>query len=218
MIEPHDDPAGVDRRAIADYLLNRRSRYYQGHGTLLFCFPVKIGHLDITFEHLLDLYRRMGYGPDKVSDPGWVKEARQRYEITDPNDLYALAVEDARLQVSESNVFRHLDDGTPVAVDYAFVGRSGGWVALTEFEGLKLTDPERLRCLFHGDTGQAGDDGEDYMDDDTLGKLYRLVRMLEQELSGTKTRQEVEYQAAFALFEVFCSDIPTAADNLGAGI
>ena len=148
MPEAYSTPL-IAKSDIAAYLLNRRGRYYRDYGHLLFVFNVKVYDPDLSFEHLLDLHAKSGYGEGKVNDPYWV--ARQRHAETDQDDLYQMAIEDAGRLVTDSDCFNHLYDGTPVDVEFAFVGRSGGWIALTKFEGIELIDPDHLRDLFNGD-------------------------------------------------------------------
>jgi hypothetical protein len=203
------------RADIAAYLLNRRGRHYRDYGHLLFTFNVKVYDPDLDFDHLLDLYRKNGYGEDKINDPGWIDEARQRHTETDQDDLYQWAIKDAGRLVTDSDCFNHLSDGTPVEVEYAFVGRSGGWIALTTFEGIKLTDSEYLQGIFE----RNQEDGETpTMTYEELRRLYALVRMLEHDLTPEKAQAEVEHQASFNFFSNLCADIPTAKASRGAGI
>lgn len=205
----------LKRRAdIAAYLLNRQGRYYRDHGHLLFCFCVKVHDPDLDFDHLLDLYRKSGYGGDTLNDPAWIEEAGQRHAETDQDDLFQWAIQDAGRLVTESDCFNHLYDGTPVEVEFAFVGRSGGWIALTEFEGIKMTDPEVLRQVLEG----KDEESEPTMSYQSLRHLYALVRMLEHDLTQDKAQAETEHQAAFNYFSNLCADIPTADVCLGAGI
>ena len=201
------------RADIASYLMNRRGRYYRDHGHLLFCFCVKVYDADLGFDHLLELHAESGYGEGNVTDPYWINETRQRHADTDQDDLYQWAIEDAGRLVSDSDCYTHLYDGTAVEVEFAFVGRSGGWIALTKFEGIALTDAANLRYLFEGDE----DDG-DTLSDESLHRLYALVRMLEHDLTQEKAKSEVEFQAAFNFFCNVCGDIPTSDVLLGAGI
>ena len=202
------------RADIANYLMNRKGRYYRDHGHLLFVFNVKVYDPDLDFDHMLDLNVESGYGAGGT-DPGWIEETRQRHAETDQDDLYQMGVDDAGRQVTESDCFNHLYDGTPVDVEYAFVGRSSGWIALTKFEGIKLIDPDLLKDLFEG----VQEDGETpTLTDVALQRLYALIRMLEHDLTQEKAKAEVEYQAAFNFFENLCADIPTADVCLGAGI
>ncbi len=205
----------TDRQEIARYLLNRRGRYYRDHGHLLFVFNVKVYDPDLSFEHLLELYRKSGYGGDKIDDAGWIEEARLRYGETDLDDVYQAAVDDASRLVSESDCFRYLFDGTPVQAELDFVGRSGGWLALTEFDGCKLTDPDNLKHVFEGDDL---DYDQPAMTDETLHRLYAFVRMLEADVTQEKAQAEIEWQSAFNFFENVCGDIPPSSANLGAGI
>lgn len=201
------------RADIAAYLMNRRSRSYRDHGHLLFCFNVKVYCPDLDFDHLLDLHRQSGYAEGKDSDAYWVEEARQRYAETDQDNLLEWAIEDAGRLVADSDCYTHLCDGTQVEAEFAFVGRSGGWTALTEFEGIKMTGPDHLRNLF-----ESGEDDGDTLSDESLHRIYSLVRMLEYELTQEKAKSEVEFQAAFAYFVNICGDIPTSDVLLGAGI
>jgi hypothetical protein len=202
------------RAKIANYLMNRRSRSYQDHGHLLFVFNVKVYSPDLDFDHLLAIHAKSGYGEGKVNDAYWIEEARQRHAETDEDHLLEWALEDAGRLVTDSDCYKYLFDGTAVEAEFAFVGRSGGWIALTEFEGITMTDPENLRCLFMGDD----EDGSPTMSYETLHRLYALVRMLEHDLTQEKAQAEVEFQAAFGFFANICGDIPTADVLLGAGI
>ncbi len=202
------------RSDIASYLMNRRGRYYREHGHLQFVFDVKVYSPDLSFDHLFALHANSGYGEGKVNDPYWVEEARQRHAETDQDDLYQWAIEDAGRLVTDSDCFNHLFDGTPVDVEYAFVGRSGGWIGLTKFEGIEMTDPERLRDVFEGND----EEGEPTMSYQSLRRLYSLVRMLEHDMTQEKAQAEAEYQAAFGFFVNVCADIPTADVCRGAGI
>jgi hypothetical protein len=215
MTMPVEYATPLKKRAdIANYLLNRRGRYYREHGHLLFVFNVKVYSPDLSFDHLLDLHDKSGYGEGKVTDPYWVEEARQRHAEMDLDDLYQWAIEDAGRLITDSDSFTHLYDGTPVDVGFAFVGRSGGWIALTKFEGIKLIDPDYLRDLFEGNA----EDGAPTMSYQSLRRLYALVRILEHDLTQDKAESEVEFQAAFCFFCNVCGDIPTTDVLLGAGI
>jgi len=184
MPEAYSTPL-TKRADIASYLINRRGRYYRDYGHLLFVCNVKVYSPDLDFDTLLDLYGKSGYGEGKVTDASWVEEARQRHAETDQDDLYQWAIEDAGRLAMDSDCYTHLYDGTPVDVEYAFVGRSGGWIALTKFEGVKLIDPEYLRDLFEGDE----EDGDrPTLSDEALQRLYALVRMLEHDLTPEKSR------------------------------
>lgn len=213
MPEAYSTPL-TNRADIAKYLMDRRSRSYRDHGHLLFTFNVKVYSPDLDFDHLLDLHTQSGYGEGHVTDAYWVEEARQRHAETDQDHLLQWALENAGQLVTDSDCYTHLYDGTPVEVELAFVGRSGGWIAVTEFEGIRLTGPEHLRGVFEGDD----EDGTPTMSDNTLHRLYAFVRMLEHDLTPDKATSEVEYQAAFAFFCNVCGDIPTSDMCLGSHI
>src|SRR5258708_5334041 len=100
------------RANIANYLMDRRGRYYRDHGHLLFCFNVKVYAADLDFDHLLELHAKSGYGEGHVTDAYWVEEARQRHAESDQDHLCQWAIEDAGRLVTESDCFNHLYDGT----------------------------------------------------------------------------------------------------------
>jgi len=215
MTMPQANATPLKKRAdIAQFLMNRRGRYYRDFGHLQFCFCVKVYDADLSFDHLLDLHAKSGYAEGKVNDPCWVEEVRQRYAETDQDHLLEWAIEDSRRLVTDSDCFNHLHNGTPVEVEYSFVGRSGGWIALTKFEGIEMTDPEYLRQVFEG----SDDKSEPTMSYQSLRRLYALVRMLEHDLTAEKAESEVEFQAAFNFYCNVCGDIATADVCLGAGI
>ena len=127
-------------------------------------------------------------------------------------------MEDAGRLVTDSDCYSHLHDGTKVEVEYAWMGRSGGYVGVGKFEGFDFSKDEGRdywHQVFRGNPHRSG--MSDWFDWDriypsmtypTLRKLYALVVMLSHDFTPEKASSEVEHHAAFSFVENVCSDIP----------
>jgi len=183
------------RRGIASFLLSSyRQHTSQDYGMLLLTWDVKLYGLNLDFEHLLEVHRQ-DYNPDDYGE-AWLAAARDLYESQDLNRLEEHAAEDARRHVNEDDTYKQLWDGTPLDVEYDFIGRSGGHIALTKFDGAELFTRGRPGGLLA--TATIGDLDLPFED---LRRLYRLVVMLDHDFTRGAARAEVEHQAAFLFFE-----------------
>lgn len=165
-------------------------RHYDGHWHPL-CFNVKIHTIDLSFDHLLKLWRENEGNPLYTHNEDWLKAAKEQYDESEES-LFDWGIEDARRGFTDSDSYNHLWDGTKIDVEYSFEGRSGGWLSITKFDGYKISQREKFDFT--------------EMEYPTLRKLYQLVIMLKHDLKNPE--KEVEWQAAFNFFANACCDIP----------
>lgn len=191
------------RRAILDFLLNRINRRFYDRRGFLFCFNVKCYSADLSFENLLSVAKEQDI--EHLNDVMFMHEARERFEKHE-NELFNWGVEDARRTFTgreadhyskpDDDGYNTLWDGTAVDVEFAFLGRSGGWLCLTHFEGTPLADEGDINSL-------------DYR---TLRLLYRYIVMLKADLERSRASRRVEEAAAWAFFANVCGDVVTSTE------
>ena len=164
------------------------------------CFNVKCYTVDLELPDMLKRLRDEEGDPQYTHNPEWLRPVKEKFDEVEQY-LYDWGVEDARRHFVDdgpyqSDSFRTLYDGTKVDVEYAFIGRSGGWLAVTKFEGYRFdergTDVESIL---------------DEMDTPTIKKLYQLLLMLKHDVRPEAVKNEIEYQATFNFFANACGDI-----------
>ena len=203
------------KSAVLAYLDRLGSvRLYERH-RWLFCFDVKIHRCDLGFDNLVKRATAMGYG-DMVhpEDPFWLADAKGRY-AENKEHLFEWGVDDARCHFRgttvrgpfackvegapwyadmrpEGDCYRQLRDGTPVDARFAFLGRSGGWLVLTMFDGVTLDSSscDLAECDYRW--------------------LRNLAKFLTDVRDSTRNPGEwVEEAAAFTFFANICDDCET---------
>lgn len=194
------------RRAIVEYLAKVGGYGSWRDGNTLFTFNVKAHLVDLSFDHLIDVFKESGYyGPKSVylSNAEFLKNAKALYGTTDW--LFDEAIREARCGVTGGDAFKTLYSGEKLDVKLAFMCRSGGYVGITEFEGYDLTRHDRgyWRDVFIGDGDPALK-----MPYDVLVKLYKYVVMLAHDFTQEAAAREIEHQAAYLFFEGACNDLP----------
>jgi hypothetical protein len=222
----------VERDAIVAWLLDYPRRDWErrgGHGyegprhfdsavgftrgPWLFCFNVKLSaRMDWSYTALLRAaIDSEAVSAEEASDAHWLAETEKRHGETDTEHLCDVGIESARSSFvgrphgqPDDDGYSMLWDGTPVDTRFAFMGRSGGWLVLTGFEGTVLA----------GD----GDEVLAEMSDASLNKLYRFLVMLEHDLGGDAPSRWVQAAAASHFFNNVCHDICLTKDLVGAGI
>ncbi|MCI0421515.1 MAG: hypothetical protein L0312_20200 [Acidobacteria bacterium] len=196
------------RKQIADFLLQKKRRYFdRDYHLVFFHWDVKLFHLDLTFDNLLETGKKNGYVRGEATSSEWLSEARKRSD-EHQEQLLEYGQEGAWRILEHSDAFQYLYDGTPVKAKYVSVGRSGGYIALLSFNSVTLTDPPTglEEALYGGDSARDEDRALPYRE---LRKLYQLIVMLDHDFTREAACREVEHHAAFALFANFCSDIRT---------
>jgi len=210
------------RGDIADHLESIGGYYsaHGRHGRSYFAFNVKCHGARLDFEQLIEVHRNGGYygdGETWLDNPEWLEQARANYEEI-KRRLFDWGVEDAARLITDSDSYNHLYDGTRIDVEYLWMGRSGGYVGVGEFEGFDFSADvgrDYWREVFRGNPHRSGTDAwRDWdrtfptMDYSTLRRLYALVVMLSHDLTPETAAAEVERHAAFRFVEGACADIP----------
>lgn len=185
------------RKDIVADILDLTEQRYSFHDTYHLCFNVKAYGVDFSFSNMLEKWKYYNGDQPYMHNPEWLEQVKEKYEEV-KQYLWEWGVETARMQFAgphSNSAYQMLWDGTPVSVQYEFVGRSGGWLAITEFEGYDFDRPldEDLETVLMD------------MEYQTLRKLYRLVLMLKHDLRDPEG--EIELNAAFDLFANVCGDI-----------
>lgn len=226
------------RREIVEFLFSRRSWTHRGgreywwrgdtgrssDGNWLFCFNVKAHWVDFTFENLVRRWKEMGYG-ERAGDAHWLAEARTKLAELKPGDLWDWGVEGARRTFvsdrrdapegkPDDDGYSMLWDGTPIETRFAFMGRSGGWLVLTEFDG-RLLDCDSANYFGPGSDPALCFQDWSYRE---LRRLYQFIVMLAHDVDGTASEGAIEEHAAFDFFENVCRGIPTSEALIGMGI
>jgi len=210
------------RSDIADRLASVGGYYstYCRQGRSYFAFNVKCHGARLDFERLIEVHRNGGcYGDGEtwLGNPEWLEQAREKHREVEQR-LFDWGVEDAARLVTDWDRYDHLYDGTKVDVQYLWMGRSGGYVGVGEFEGFDFSADvcrDYWHEVFRGNPHRSGTDAwRDWdrtfpeMDYPTLRKLYALVVMLSHDLTPETAAAEVEHHAAFRFVEGACAEIP----------
>lgn len=193
-----------DRKGIVAEIMNLTDQQRYGSPYYL-CLDVKLYDLDFSFENLLEHWRKNEGNDPRFEDAGWLDCARRRFGESQ-DQLWNYGVKGVEpifvgyncSGIPDGDTFSHLWDGTKLFVRYAFVGRCGGWLAITHFEGYRF---DRQLDYYFEDTLME-------LDFLTLKRLYQLILMLVHDTREESRKAEVEYQAAFSFFANICEDIP----------
>jgi hypothetical protein len=169
------------------------------------CFNVKLYDCDLSLKNLLKHFKDQEGDHLGMHNRDWLRQIKERYDEIGENTLYEWGIETARGSFvgsgrdgkPDDDMFNHLWDGTELDVDYAFVGRSGGWLAIAKFEGFSFD--RRMDADLETELME--------MEFSTLKKLYQLVLMLKHDLRQEAIKLEVEVNAAFDFFANACADI-----------
>lgn len=164
-----------------------------------FCLNVKIYTEDLSYPNLLKHWREYAGDHAYTHNPEWIRATRTYHE-ENADSLWSWGLEDLRDNFTGkySDVYRMTPDGRTLDVTYEFIGRSGGWLSISQFEGIRLADylvdPEELLAD---------------MDANTFQDFYTLVHMLYTSWHDEKARaRALEAAAAFTFFANICSDVP----------
>lgn len=186
------------REAIVDFCIDAARQRGYDHRPHPFCFNVKAWGTDLSFDHLLEIFRKDVDNYPWLGNEDWLQAAREKFEELDQNDLWEWGREGACGLVTDSDCYNHLWDGTPVDVEYSFEGRSGGWISLNSFDGVDFTNRD------------YGDIRELLLEQDYawLRRFYQLIVMLKHDFTTEAAVSEIEHHAAFCFVENCCHGIP----------
>lgn len=218
------------RKEIVQWLNDPRARGYQvrggwnyegdSHGSTsrgpwLFCWSVKLlARMDTSYEALLKRAKRVGVlTRQHLKDQPWLNASKARYDDTSMDSVFTHACETCqRMFVGhdgkpENDGYCMLYDGTKVTPEFTFMGRSGGWLVLTGFNGHSLN------------TENVGEDLDwKRWDVRNLRLLYRYVVMLEHDLRHEAIQEMVLDELAGSFFANICHDLALTKDLRGEGI
>ena len=157
---------------------------------------VKLYHVDLSFDHLLAMARKEGFGYVSTASPRYVAACRLVHEEIGESTLCDYAIEGARDGAIDDDGYRLIWNEDKIIADWAFDGRSSGWLVLQSFEGINMV------------TGNGyGDAILDDLDFRTLRRLYRFIVQSRHDFRREAVRESVEYAAAFMLFENLCHTV-----------
>lgn len=214
------------REQIIGYLTSEgpwRQRYYENH-RWMFCWDVKVRDTpDLSFDGLVTALERMGHEPDAGwDDPVFMANAREEHETMSADTLYEWGIEGMQRNWTgrhprgaapgeewfacqpDDDGYSMLWDGRDVEARFAFLGRSGGWLVLTKFEGLVL------------DSDAIDEDALKEMDYAQLRRLYRFVVQTSADIRGTNIVAGIEEYAAFDFFINVCGGVETKPQRMKA--
>lgn len=189
------------RKDIVDSITNITTQRTYHYDPYWLCFNVKCYDYDLSLENLLKLFKDQEGDHPGMHNADWLRNIKKRYDEVQEH-LWDWGVEDSRRSFCDGDtqgddMFNHLWDGTRLDLEYGFVGRSGGWLAIIEFEGYRFDrkmDSDLETVLME-------------MPFPTLQKLYQLVLMLKHDLRRSAVKSSIENNAAFNFFANACADI-----------
>ena len=193
------------RKDMADYIEDVGGYHSWNQTTQPLAWNVKV-YPDLDFDRLFNVWIEHGGGTEDARKCGralarYRRTAEAYYDREYATEsgralLFDIALEDARRALTEDEAFCSLWNGQGVEAMWEFVGRSGGYAALTRFEGACLSglSSEALG----NELRQTGDDMVWSFPE--LRTLYRFCVEMNHLLTPKKASDEVEYLAAFIVF------------------
>lgn len=188
-------PCGFSRESRIQWLtsycrhaMGSNYRVGRSSGPWFLSWSVKLHGLDLSLENLIKIHKA-DYDVPRITS----KIRAKHEEVMENDTLYQWAVEDACStfvgrggEVPDDDAYNTLWNGDSVSTKFAFLGRSGGWLVMTEFEGFVLdTDIEW-----------------DTMSYRTLRGLCEMAWFVGSHL---EPRASVERCAAFTFFKNSCA-------------
>jgi hypothetical protein len=185
------------RAAIAEYL-DRDGRYYRPT-RYRFCWDVKAYCTDFDS----DTMRRHNPDLSPAFDERWQEWIERN------RDAFWWFCEDAGRHISEGEWCSYPGDDQG-DWQFAFAGRSGGWVVLEKWRGRDVADATKADFLDHDEWPWPD-----------LVAFYRGIRCADQDFTTQKAAAEVEYKAAFHreyLEEEWRAEAEQQAEDMAAAI
>lgn len=185
--------------------LRRNSGYHAGRhrGQYALAFNVKLYGVDCHIDSTIKKLRESGDWPKGSADKveGYIESGRLEW---DSDRQYEWAVEGARSGLENNDTYRYvrpdiskkygLDSDGPFDVDYTQTGRSGGYIALTWFEGKEMTisNDELIERL-------ESNDGNYRYTGEWCQKLCAFIAECDLMFNSKVASAEVIYQMAYRL-------------------
>lgn len=177
-----------------DYSYRCQNTNYYSRGPWLFCWSVKLYGIDLDFDNLLQKFVSCG---NSAPGPKFIEKARQLHQDLNREELLNMGIEDASRTFTgrdgdtpDDDAFNMLWDGSPVDTRFSFMGRGGGWLVMTSFQGLVLDESFDLKTISYK----------------TLRGLSEMVYFVDRTIRG-KACDLVEDQVAFNFFVNVCYSI-----------
>lgn len=183
------------RAAITAWLINRADHSRRCYGP--FVYNVKLRRLDTSFGTALANARS---GSDLACESErYLAECRARWD-DEMERAFEIATEGACERVTGDDAHRLLWNGNRTLAEWEFAGRSGGWLVLASFDGVKFSDALRYSDL------------PELLAERPFAWLRDLYRFLVQcDHDFKRPESEVEYLAASFFFNNCVEDIATDA-------
>lgn len=187
---------------------------FMGRGMI--AWNVKIYDIDLSFENLRKAFVE-AHGKESCDAdwdcPVWVKGCEELYAEMSSDTLWEWGTEGAWRDFVDNSKssggapgncgYSTLWTGESVDITFGCEGRSGGYLVIREFEGLKFDrrgwrDPETWADV----------------DTETLLKLTEMVQMVSHSLRSHPPRKRVEEYAAFDFFVNICDNQVQSKEDL----
>ncbi|MCD0159680.1 hypothetical protein IHN63_00005 [Deinococcus sp. 6YEL10] len=176
----------------------------------LMSFNVKTYGARMDFETLARTYQQANgpLTPAQLRAARIVHEQQETEATRTGYGLHYHAVEDTRTGLTDGDAYAMDPNGTPRPTVWEFHGRSGGYAVPVQVDGMNLT-----RWSYEEDARA------DLMDPDVwnfedVRALYRLAVVWGHDLTPTNAAREVEYQAAYLLFENYAAEAMQRAETM----
>lgn len=177
------------RKDMTAAILSNGGRYdrheFRGGNFALLAYNVKGYYANLSLDNLLKIWDERKEHELTPQEIDAVISTYNEYE----QDLYDAALESARLDLTDSDIYQMDYNGTLHSVEWVFAGRSGGYAVPLKIDHITLIHDSRAEA-------------EDYLLDlpfDDLRTLYRLSQMWTHDLTPEDASEAIEYAAAFDL-------------------
>jgi len=175
------------KKDIAGFIIDHTSNRAYERDWHPFCFNVKIPFVDLSYDHLLNIYQE-NYGEVLAF------EAKQREVQNNENENWEYVIDRMRDDVTDSDLFKYLWNGNKVEVQYSFEGRSGGWLSINSFEGVDFNEWSWYSSQYR-ETNLLE---QNYS---WLRKFYQLVVMLVHDTNNSSLKLNFETYSSEFLFD-----------------
>ena len=162
--------------------------------------------VDTSLDHMMEVAKKYEMLPAGVADirVAWEAYKALCQEAFYPDDdgcsreLWDWALEDCRSTALEfTDCLNTLEDGTVLDVEWMFVGRQGGYLAIKRFEGWDFENVSsgELEEQMTFDISEEDDEDREWSTGN-IRKLYLLCKRMEGMLTPEEATAAVEYSAA----------------------
>lgn len=206
------------RRAMVNFICGIGGYYGHGRDQYAIAFNVKAYGTNLGADYLwaLVMSDRIDVGPDKDTKAEHMAVIRSLFDKehkANEEHLWTWGQEEAYEGWADSDTPYETFTGERVEWKWAVDGRGGGYICMTECEGidLRMTADDLEELLMDRGRDDDGRWAHYTISDDQLRKLFIICVQNSVELTQTEAAKEVEYRAAWRLWVTFIEDqIPAA--------